>query len=202
MTKKLFTLLCTLFILYGCASKKNIEQPIKVQSNDARIELLQTIKQWKINGKIAFIEKNKRESASIFWQYDQRQQSQKLNLTTFLGINVLSLISEKGLHIIEVDGETYRGNNLEQLIYSFTDLPLPTQALNFWLKGLPYSDNDQFSFNQLTGLPSELTSVYQGSTWHIQYRNYQQVNGMTLPHSFTIKQNELTIKISINQWTL
>lgn len=204
MTKKLSTLLTILFLLYGCASNKNIEQsqPIEYQSKEARINKVKKIQQWQINGKIAFIQQNERESASLFWLYDQSNEKQTLKLTTYLGINVLSLNSEKDIHAVEIDGENYQHENLDQLIYSLTGLMLPTKALPYWLKGLAFSDNDLVVYNENSGLPSKLTSFYQGNEWQINYKKYQRVDEVNLAHQFTIKQNNLTIKIVLNQWKL
>ena len=204
MTKKLSTLFCTLFILYGCASNKNIEQsqPVEYQSKETRIENVRKIQQWQINGKIAFIQENKRESASLFWQYDKSEETQTLKLTTYLGINVLSLTSDEGSHVIEIEGENYQSENLDHLIYSLTGLTLPTEALHYWLKGLTYSDLDHIIYDDISELPVKLTSFYQGNTWQISYKKYQPVNNVNLAHQFSIKQNNLTIKIILNQWKL
>jgi outer membrane lipoprotein LolB len=204
MIKKLSTLLCSFIVLYGCASKKVIEGYPQVtnQSKELRIAQVKKINQWKINGKIAFLQDKKRESASLFWQFNQDEQKQTLKLTTYLGINVLSLTSEQGLHSVEVDGETYQGSNLEQLIYSLTEITLPTQALHFWLKGLEFSSDDQIKYDDITGLPKKLTSFHHGQNWQVNYGKYQQVNDVILAHQFSIKQNNLTIKITINKWKL
>ena len=53
--------------------------------------------------------KSKRESASLIWQVNEKQQTQELNLTSYLGINVLHLKSNKKQHLIKVDGKEYRG---------------------------------------------------------------------------------------------
>lgn len=204
MTKKLSALLCILFLLYGCASNKNIEQsqPVEYQSKEVRLNKLKKIQQWQINGKIAFIQKNKRESASLFWQYDQNKEKQTLKLTTYLGINVLSLNSDKGIHEVEIDGKNYQHENLDQLIYSLTGLILPTKALHYWLKGVMYSANDKITYDKKSGLPISLISYYQGHAWQINYKKYQRVDEVNLAHQFTIKQNNLTIKIILNQWKL
>lgn len=204
MTKKLSVLLCTIFILYGCASNKNIEQsqPVEYQSKKARIEKLNKIQHWQINGKIAFIQESKRESASLFWQYDQSKKKQTLKLTTYLGINVLSLNSDDGIHVVEIDGKVYQSDNLEHLITSLTGLTLPTQALHYWLKGLTYSGSDSIIYDESSGLPLKLTSFYQDNVWQISYKKYQKINEVNLAHQFSIKQNNLTIKITLNQWKL
>jgi outer membrane lipoprotein LolB len=204
ITKNIITLLGLIFLLYGCASHKSIEQsqPSLHMTKEARLEKLQRIQQWQIKGKIAFLQKNKRESASLFWQYNQHTAQQTLNLTTYLGINVLTLNTDNGNHRVEIDGESYQSDNLEQLIYSLTGLILPTKALHYWLKGQVYSAADTISYDKKSQLPNKLTSYYQGNTWQISYKKYQLVDDVTLAHQITIKQNDLTIKIVINQWKL
>ncbi|MDO6446448.1 lipoprotein insertase outer membrane protein LolB [Colwellia sp. 1_MG-2023] len=204
MTKNIIALLCLLLLLHGCASNKIIERSSTSlhDTKEARLEKLKHIQQWQIKGKIAFLQKNKRESASLFWQYHQDTGQQTLKLTTYLGINVLTLHTDNGQHRVEIDGENYQSDNLEQLIYSLTGLILPTNALNYWLKGQVYSAADTISYDKQSELPNKLTSYYQGNIWQISYKKYQQVNDVSLAHQLSIKQNDLTIKIMINQWKL
>ncbi len=204
MFRLLILIAVTHTVLSGCALQKNKivhKAPLK-QSIEQRKLQLQQLKQWKIYGKIAFIEKNKRESASLNWQVDEDKQHQQLNLTSYLGINVLHLSSENNLHIIKVDGEEYRSDNLEQLIYSLTKLTLPTKALGFWLKGLPYQRSDTLIIDQNTQLPISLSSDYNSEQWHITYANYQTVNKHQLATKFSIKKNNLLIKIIISKWKI
>ena len=91
---------------------------------------------------------------------------------------------------------------MDDLISTLTGLTLPTQALTFWLKGLPHSKKDNIVYNELTNLPSSLISQYNGKTWHISYDNYQTVNHHQLATKFTISQNDLTIRIFIKRWSL
>jgi len=172
-----------------------------MQNANDRTRQLSQLKAWDIQGKIAFIQPGKRERASLNWQYQQEPLNQKLNLTSYLGINVLHLASENGQHKVEVDGEEYQSDDLEYLIYSLTGLTLPTEALSYWLKGIPYLKQDKLEYDELTQLPSKLTSRYNGQHWQVKYGKYQIVNQYRLATSFTISQSELTIKILVNKWT-
>ena len=104
--------------------------------------------------------------------------------------------------LLKLMDQEYQGTNLNQLIYSLTGLTLPAQALTYWLKGIPFSSHDTIEFSEQTKLPSKLTSNYDDETWQISYKNYQNINGYLLAKSFTIKQNQLTIKIQINHWNI
>lgn len=204
MNKSLISLFCFITLLYGCASKNSSipDNQLQFASNTAYFEKVSQIKQWKIHGKIAFLQKDKRESANLFWQVNQNTPTQTLKLTTYLGINVLSLTSKEDLHTVEVDGESYQSKDLEQLVYSLTKLTLPTQAFQYWFKGLPFLESDKVTYHQDSNLPTKLSSHYNNVAWQITYSNYRPVNDTLLPHSLSIKQKGLTIKIIINQWKL
>lgn len=198
-------LLCVLFtlVLSGCSTIPNTDSQVLIeQTPQQRIIKLQQLQQWKIKGKIAFIEKKSRNSATLSWQVDERQNSQLLNLTSYLGINVLQLDSTDNNHKIQVDGKTYHGSDLETLIYSITGLTLPTKALTFWLKGLPYQKDDKIDYQEKTQLPLNLSSYYANELWQVSYANYQQINGYNLATKFSIRKDDLLIKIAVNDWAI
>jgi len=194
------------FILMGCVSKQPLAE-LPVKTAEQRIQALEKINQWRIKGKIAFIQKipnkqDKRERATIAWQVNNHTNSQALNLTSYLGINVLTLTSDNGKHRIKFDGKEHQSDNLTQLLYSLTGLTLPTDALSYWLKGLPYQENDTIIYDENNGQPLLLTSFYHNASWQITYDNYQAFDGLPMATTFTIKKESLTLKIAVKQWTL
>jgi len=200
---KLAQFVLLIMLLTGCVSKKTINQySVKdLITKEQRIKQLQTLERWTITGKLAFIEPNRRESTSLFWEVNKRQHSQNLQLTTYLGINVLSLHSKNGTHTLEVDGKSYQDDDLELLIYSLTQLNLPTQALQHWLKGLVFSPKDVITYDTKTGLPKSILSTYNKLPWQVTYSDYKTFEQIPLATRITVKQNQLTLKIRINHWT-
>ncbi len=203
----LFTLLST--ILSGCTTKPSNDSSILIIEQSAKHRTIQLtqVKQWHLRGKIAFIEqhknkKNKRQSATIAWRVNEINRTQELNLTSYLGINVLHLASEHNHHLIKVDGKEYRANNLAQLVHSLTGLTLPTKALTFWLKGLPYQSTDEVKLSPTTQLPASLHSFSDNVQWQIDYNKYQIFDGVPMATQFTIKKDNLLIKIAIKKWSL
>lgn len=193
-------------MLSGCATKPStpLSDNIQAVTPEQRAKQLLKNKKWQLKGKIAFIQKtnkkDKRESASLIWQVNEKEQTQELNLTSFLGINVLHLKSNKNQHLIKVDGKEYRGTNLSQLIYSLTGLTLPTEALTFWLKGLPYKTDDKLEIDEKTQLPKKLLSYYNNALWQINYSNYQAFNGVKMATKFTLNKDDLLIKVVVKSW--
>ena len=194
-------------MLSGCATQPNTasKDNILVVTSEQRAKKLLKNKKWQLKGKIAFIqqtrETDKRESASIMWQVNENKHTQELNLTSFLGINVLHLQSNKKQHLIKVDGKEYRGADLSNLIYSLTGLTLPTEALTFWLKGLPYSTDDELQFDEKTQLPKSMSSYYHNAIWQISYNDYRRFNGINMATKLTIEKEGLLIKVAVKNWS-
>ncbi|WDD97722.1 lipoprotein insertase outer membrane protein LolB [Thalassomonas actiniarum] len=202
----LFPVPLLLLWLSGCAVQPPAPSDSSLtQEISERNQQLSALNKWKILGRIAFIQADKRESASLNWRYEQDHNDntrQRLDLTAPLGINVLHLESDNGRHVLEVDGEEYHSEDLDALIYSLTGLTLPTRALSYWLKGLAYLPQDKLSYDSVTRLPVKLTSLYDNRLWSVEYQNYQLVNQHRLATKFTITQAELNIKILVKKWTL
>lgn len=203
----LFYILIITTFLSGCVTKPSIpsDKIIQLFSAEQRANHLKQNKKWQLQGKIAFIEQTttskKRESAAINWQVNEKKHTQELNLTSYLGINVLHLQSYKKQHIIKVDGKEYRGSNLSQLIYSLTGLTLPTEALVFWLKGLQYNTEDHLEIDNNTQLPIIMSSEYGNTLWQISYSDYKLFNGINMATKLTIQTDNLLIKFAIQHWT-
>lgn len=204
----IFYILIICILLTGCATKpiSNTEKSIPITTLEQRAKQLKQITNWQLQGKIAFIHRTedntKRESASINWQVDEEHRFQILNLTSYLGINVLHLQSHGNLHEIKVDGKKYSDTNLSQLIYSLTGLTLPTEALAYWVKGVPFNANDNIEINDETQLPRSLHSEYQDINWTINYTHYQPFFGIYMATQFTVENDDLLIKISVKDWSL
>lgn len=185
-------LLIILLFLSGCAQK--ISPPNELYSQwQAQLAAERT---FSVNGKIVFISTEKRQSASLNWRSSETET--KLNLSSFIGTNILSMAQTEAGVSIEIDGETYQGDNAQQLIYRLTGFNLPFVNGDEWLKGLSKSENAQFDDNARL-LSTTLYDSYQ-SPWQLSYDNYQQQDGYWLPHSIRLSNDELTIKLRVNAW--
>ena len=75
---------------------------------------MQTLNQWELAGKIAFIQENKRQSATLFWQRNDEKETEKLNLSTVFGINILQLTREQQEFTLDVDDNEYKTKDLTE----------------------------------------------------------------------------------------
>jgi outer membrane lipoprotein LolB len=215
MSQKRFIFSFILFaFLTACSSttqitKYNEKNVLPIQQ---RAALLSQVKLWKVSGKIAFINGKQKSSASLVWQRDDENANQQLNLTTFLGINVLKLISENNTHYLTAENNTYTSKNLSQLLYKQTQIYFPVDALSYWLKGVVYRQNDHISVDPIKQVAKNLTSYANYKKWQIFYDNYQEVNinqhssksasHVLMPYKITIKSGNIIIKIKLSSWAL
>ncbi|WP_426370563.1 lipoprotein insertase outer membrane protein LolB [Pseudocolwellia sp. HL-MZ7] len=201
-------ILLILFVTFlaGCTTTQPVNNIKPGYTSDIikREQMLAQLTTWQVKGKIAFINSEERKSASLYW--NKSNTKQQLNLTTYLGINVLKLNSDEGNHTIEVDGKTYLDNDLDSLIESLVDMRFPTEALSYWIKAIPYNNNDSFTFNSDSQLPLTLSSHYNGYNWLITYASYQTIQKgektIAVPNKIKITSSDLTINIAINHWTI
>ena len=193
---------CFLVFLSGCSSLDSNRQAkiVTHQAQTERNKKLATLTNWKIKGKIAVITPDKKQAATLNWHYQGDKNRQVLNLTTVLGIQVFSLESVNGMHIVEVNGERYQNRDLNKILSSLSGFALPTQAMTLWLKGLPYLESDVLNYNLQTDLPETLISYFDNKEWRVKYNDYRQIEEYQLATKFSIKQGDFSIKINVHQW--
>ncbi|MGB1262958.1 MAG: lipoprotein insertase outer membrane protein LolB [Cognaticolwellia sp.] len=204
MHSKALIILFFVVILTACSSINDI--PVTDsntnQSITSRNKQMSQLSQWSLAGKIAFINSQERQSATLNWQKNDVDNTESLNLSTVFGIKVLELNRAQDSFSLEVDDQSYHTQDLDQLIYQLTGLNLPTRAMSHWLKGLAFLPSDEIIYNQTTQLPALLTSQYNNKTWQIKYSKYHHIGQYQLAKQFAIVQDDLRIKIVIHSWKI
>lgn len=205
-------LICTVFMMFACAIKPQLEDQGALELNNN----LQQLDQWRLKGKIAWISPTKRQSAYINWR--QNKQAMDFTLSTILGINAASLIFDGKIAKLEADGNTYFDTSPSQLILQTTGWDIPIQSLQHWIKGASTDKPQKSAKNTMkisrfeNGLVSQIISScpskrFSCSPWQIDYKAYKLeiINGIEyqLPSSIiltNLRSNAL-IKIRVNEWS-
>ncbi|WOH37833.1 lipoprotein insertase outer membrane protein LolB [Thalassotalea fonticola] len=187
-------------MLTACSTTKVATDQQLFQNKTQRAEQLSRLHNWTIKGKIAFIEGNSKQSANLYWR--QTQHSTNLKLTTFLGVNVLTLSSKNDIHILTANGKTYQDDNLEDLLNQVSGIRLPVNALVYWIKGLKAQNEDQITYSETTLLPQTLNAWVNNTYWQLHYKKYNLVNNLRLASQLTIKHQQLVIKMAIHTWEI
>ncbi len=188
-----YLILFTFFLfLGGCTQQTN---KITTTYDDWKPRLAAQ-KTWQVEGKLAFISPDERQSANLNWQ--QRENSNNLVLTTFIGTRILSLKqTEKGAEL-EFDGEEYFDTDAARLLKRLTGFTLPVNNADSWLKGT--IDDQSLIVDQLGRAKQVLWFDNTGKKWQIDYSAYMQTEGYWVPTKLTLKHQSIRIKIQLYDW--
>ncbi|MBB1297694.1 lipoprotein insertase outer membrane protein LolB [Pseudoalteromonas sp. SR41-7] len=153
-------------------------------------------KTWQVEGKLAFISPEERQSANLNWQ--QTTNSNNLILTTFIGTRILSLKQTANGAELKFDGEQYFDTNAAELLKRLTGFTLPVGNADNWLKGT--IDDESLIVDELGRAKQVLWFDNTGKKWQIDYGAYVQNAGYWLPTKLTLKHQQIKIKIQLYDW--
>ncbi|WP_249328019.1 lipoprotein insertase outer membrane protein LolB [Pseudoalteromonas sp. S4488] len=154
--------------------------------------------QWQVQGKMAFISTEQRQSANLNWQHDE--QYSDMVLTSFIGTRILSLKQNAQGAELEYDDNVYTDRDASMLLYRLTGFSIPLDNAAKWLKGTV--ENDQASYDEQGRLKSLIWQANNGQQWQITYSDYIKQDGYWLPVKLSLKNNKIRIKIQLNDWQL
>ncbi|MFT5879654.1 MAG: outer membrane lipoprotein LolB [Moritella sp.] len=156
---------------------------------------LRDITAWRLQGQIAFITPQERNSATLNWQ--QLAQDFSINLTGPFGIHLMTIKRSAGIAtLILDDNQQYQDSNAQRLINQLSPLPIPIDELRYWIMGEPLSDDltlDRYG---------RVSQAAHPLGWQISYRNYQLINNIWLPKNISIKKDDIRIKIITRDWKI
>lgn len=200
--------LALIVFLAGC-------QTLPRQSTESHVEWLQDealftlplgdhAKQsgWQFSGKVAIRSPEVNESANIVWRF--ADQANSVRMFGPLGAGAIRLDFDRyGVQLSDSKGLLHRGNNAEELLTKIIGWPIPIDALNFWLFGLP---NPEQAYAYQTDEAGSVTMIKQAG-WNISYAAHQAYpprEGLLARKLTAQKQlpnNQfLTVKIVTKDW--
>jgi len=190
---RLYLILLTFFLfLSGCAQR--IDPQTRLY-DDWKTKL-STQDTWKVEGKLAFISPDERQSANLNWQ--QQGDLNQLVLTTFMGIRILELAHDKHSAKLEFDNEVYQDASASRLLQQLTGFTIPIEDADNWLKGTV--TNDSLRIDDLGRAQIVTWQSKNGQKWDISYGDYQQYAGYWLPKKLTLKHKSIKLKIQLYRW--
>lgn len=190
---RLYLILLTFFLfLSGCAHR--IDPQTRLY-DDWKTKL-SAQKTWQVEGKLAFISPDERQSANLNWQ--QQDDLNQLVLTTFMGIRILELEHDAHSAKLEFDDETYQDASASRLLQRLTGFTIPIEDADNWLKGTV--TNDSLRVDELDRAKTVTWQSNNGQKWDITYGDYQQYAGFWLPKKLTLKHEKIRLKIQLYRW--
>ncbi len=192
LTRQYFILAITFLFLGGCAQQIASKT---VLYDDWKPRLVNQ-KTWHVEGKLAFISPDERQSANLNWQ--QRENNNDLVLTSFIGTRILQLKQTSKMAELEFDDKKYFDTDAARLLKRLTGFTLPVNNAGSWLKGT--IDDQSLVVDQLGRAKQVLWFDNNGKKWQIDYSSYIQSEGYWLPTKLTLKHQQIKIKIQLYDW--
>lgn len=157
---------------------------------------LTALSDWSFSGRVGFVNGKDSGSGSLDWQ--QQAGVTTLDFHGPLGAGAVHMEGDaSALHVKTSRGDDFVTTDPEDDLGARLHQPLPVLSLRYWVLGIPDPAAD-FTKSSAGG---ELKSLDQRG-WHVEYQEYTQVQGHTLPVRLTLERDAVHIKVAVSEWSL
>ena len=135
----------------------------------------------------------------MLWEHADGASS--LRLSGPLGANAVRLRSDGALiHLVRDGIERSYPADAAPWLGDGRLLPIPVQAIDHWLRGVPDPDRELEFLETDAGLAQRI--VQDG--WEVRYESYGEEGALTLPSALTVYAApvELQLRVLIRDWEL
>jgi outer membrane lipoprotein LolB len=176
------------FLLSGC-SFFTVEPNIPY-SKTATLPLYK-LEQWAFEGRLSITAHNDSWTANIDWQHHADKEQIKLSGPLGQGATLIQL--SKGIVTIDKgDGKMQTSDQPETFINQQLGMTVPMQSLRYWMIGLPEPTMEFV----------ETATGFKQAGWLIEYKQMQAVKTNTLPYKLNVTNEQVKLKLIVDQWLL
>lgn len=180
---RLLALILVVLALAGCA-----RQGIQPQASELT-------EHWSFNGRMAIRSATEASSFSVDWQ--QKAAAFDIHLSGPLGQGAVNIEGQPGLVTLTRGTEVWQASSLTELGYQVSDLELPLDYLQYWVRArpAPYSDAS-LAVDDDTGL----VMAIQQAGWEVNYTTYFGEGGDALPQRIDFAREQSSGRLVIRNW--
>ncbi len=180
---------CLLILLLSACSSVPIEPEGRYQIQTR--ESLYKLERWSFEGRVAITGKKDAWQANIKWAHAANDEKIKLAGPLGQGATLIQLTGDS-VTIDRGDNKPLTSTQPELFINQQLGLFVPVQSLRYWVVGVP-EPNSRYNVTA-TG--------FTQSGWLIDYKQTQQIDGRAMPYKITVSNEQLKLKLIIDQWVL
>ena len=194
-TTRLWVTSMLLLALAGCASQAPIDesgrQSGQWERQQADVEAFDT---WTMVGKAGLRSPQENISANLDW--NQTPYYFRMLISGPFGGGRSVLEGREGRFSLTTSEGRFEAETPEALMEEQLGWSLPVRAMPNWVRGLS-GDHESYQLEtDELGFPNFL----QQDGWEINYRDWEQVEGMWLPRRLVMNYGEVRITLVVNQW--
>ena len=188
-------------MLAGCSYQPTVQPPSSSWSEHQ--QRLIAYDQWQLQGKLGFKTLDRGGSATLYWSQNQQQYQVQLKGPLGAG-NVVIEGDQSSAQMLSGD-KVYRAAP-SALAARFTGLPIPVDALAWWVRGLPNpnaSPNSNPNSTAPTGLitnPDGTAASFVQQGWQLTFSRYHMTNVGLLPKKVSGQLGDQSFKLVISRW--
>jgi outer membrane lipoprotein LolB len=190
--------LMTPFILASCTTTPSVatDQAERTRLHESRSEILSRLDHWVLEGKLAINDGQDGGSGRLNWE--ERGAWSMMEFRGALGRGAWQLLSKQNGALLKMaNGEIYRADSVNQLVFDRIGWQVPVDALSWWVRGMasPGNWDDRKLDDQ-----GRLVALQQHG-WAIEFKKYRETRDLMLPMKMTARRNEHTVKLAIRSWS-
>lgn len=184
-----------LLTLAGCATQAPVDdggrQAGQWERQQADVEAFDT---WTLVGKAGLRTPQENTSANLDW--NQHPHYFRMLISGPFGGGRSVLEGREGRFSLTTSDGRFEAETPEALMEEQLGWSLPVRAMPDWVRGLPGEHASYQLESDELGFPNHL----QQDGWEIDYRDWEQVEGMWLPRRLVMNYGDLRITLVVNQW--
>ncbi|MCC4291138.1 lipoprotein insertase outer membrane protein LolB [Vreelandella aquamarina] len=181
--------------LAGCASQAPMDEGGRQAGQWERQQAdVEAFESWILVGKAGLRTPEEDTSANLDW--NQTPYYFRMLISGPFGGGRSVLEGREGRFSLTTSEGRFEAETPEALMEEQLGWSLPVRAMPDWVRGLP---GDHASYQLETdelGFPSHL----QQDGWEIDYRDWEQAEGMWLPRRLVMNYGDVRITLVVNQW--
>ncbi|MEX2353360.1 MAG: lipoprotein insertase outer membrane protein LolB [Gammaproteobacteria bacterium] len=191
-------LLIMVLYLSGCAMQPSLTDRQIEQRLDLHIQKLETLREWKLIGRMSVRMEQEGWSAGLHWQQGMDDFNLRVIAPFGRGTVEISGNNDK-VSLRTAENEIFEDDDVDLLLRHKLGWDIPVSALAYWVKGQPEPHKPQDALTSDTrGRVSEL----QQAGWLISYERYTNSQGYDLPSLITLQREGIRLRLNISRWDI
>lgn len=185
-------------VLGGCVSQPSrSESPAAQQAYQQRFDYLQSLVDWKLEGRLAASNGKDGGSGSFTWYQDHVET--RMTFRGAMGKGSWELEAGQGYARLQLaDGREYVADNIAELVTAHMNAKVPVDALSWWVLGLARPGEWQARDLDEEGRIEWLRQF----GWEVDFSGYKQTGSVWLPGKLVARNKDHSVKLAISLWTL
>lgn len=197
-TGRLALLLIMVFVLGACASQtRKPDDPLALKAYQQRFDYLESLSDWKLEGRLAASNGKDGGSGSFTWYQDH--DITRMTFRGAMGKGSWELEARQGYaHLQLADGREFFADTIAELVTAHMQAKVPVDALSWWVLGLARPNGWQERDLDEDGRIERLRQF----GWDVDFSAYKQTDSVWLPGKLVARNKDHSVKLAVRHWTL